>query len=49
MENDEITIPDFNATIGLALGLPIDETVLAPNGRPFKLADKGKPVTSIFA
>ena len=49
VEDNEITIPDFNATIGHALGLPLDETVLAPSGRPFKLADKGKPVTSVFA
>jgi hypothetical protein len=45
----EITIPDFNATIGHALGLPVEEVVVAPNGRPFKLADKGKPVSAIFA
>jgi len=49
VESDEITIPDFNATIGMALGLPLEEVVLAPNGRPFKLADKGKPVTAVFA
>ena len=47
--DDEITIPDFNATIGHALGLPVDEVVVAPNGRPFKLADKGKPVMAVFA
>jgi Protein of unknown function (DUF1501) len=47
--DQEITIPDFNATIGHALGLPVEEVVVAPNGRPFKLADKGKPVSAIFA
>ncbi len=49
VEDNEITIPDFNATIGHALGLPVEEIVLAPNGRPFKLADKGKPATAVFA
>lgn len=49
VKDDEITIPDFNATIGHALGLPVDEVVVAPNGRPFKLADKGKPITGVFA
>jgi hypothetical protein len=44
----ECTIPDFNATIGKALGLPVDEVVIAPNGRPFKLADKGSPLP-VFA
>jgi hypothetical protein len=46
---DEVSIPDFNATIGYALGLPLDEVVLSPTRRPFKLADKGKPVTAVFA
>ena len=49
VENDEITIPDFNATIAAAAGLPLEEVVLAPNGRPFKVADKGKPVNAVFA
>lgn len=47
--SNEITIPDFNATLGFALGLPLDETVYSPSMRPFKLADKGKPVTAVFA
>ena len=34
---------------GKSLGLPVEEVVVAPNGRPFKLADKGKPVSAIFA
>jgi hypothetical protein len=46
---NEIEIPDFNATIGHALGLPVDEVVMSPSMRPFKLADKGKPVTAVFA
>ena len=45
----EIKIPDFNATIAHALGLPIEQIVMSPNLRPFRVADKGKPVTSIFA
>ena len=49
VENDEITIPDLNATIGYALGLPLEEVAISASGRPFKLADKGKPITSIFA
>lgn len=49
IESGEITIPDFNATLGHALGLPLDQVVLAPNGRPFKLADKGKPVAELFS
>lgn len=45
----EATIPDFNATLGNALGLPVDEIVISPEKRPFKLADKGKPLTAVFA
>ena len=46
---EETSIPDFNATIGYALGLPIEEVVLSPSGRPFRVADKGKPLSGIFA
>lgn len=45
----ELKIPDFNATIGYGLGLPLEEVVLSPSLRPFKIADKGKPATAIFA
>lgn len=47
---ENITTPqDLNATIGYALGLPVDQVVISPSGRPFTVANKGKPVTSIFA
>lgn len=46
--DDLITIPDFNATIGYALGLPLEQIVTSPSKRPFKLADKGVPITKIF-
>ena len=41
-------LPDFNATIAYALGLPTDKVLHSPSGRPFQIAHKGKPVTSIF-
>jgi hypothetical protein len=47
--DDVITPPDFNATIGHALGLPLDEIVISPTRRPFKVADKGKPVVKLFS
>ncbi|NBR06126.1 MAG: DUF1501 domain-containing protein [Planctomycetes bacterium] len=49
VKDDLITIPDFNATIGYALGLPLEQVVVSPTKRPFKLADKGVPVTKIFS
>jgi hypothetical protein len=45
---DRVEVPDFNATIAYALGLPLDKVVIAPSGRPFTVADKGKPITGLF-
>lgn len=47
---ENLTSPqDFNATIGHALGLAVDQVVISPSGRPFTVADKGKPISSLFA
>ncbi|MCA8943840.1 MAG: DUF1501 domain-containing protein [Planctomycetes bacterium] len=43
------TIPDFNATIAHALGLPLEQVVTSPSKRPFTVAHKGTPVTQVFA
>ena len=43
-----VLVPDFNATIGYGLGLPLDQVVTSPQGRPFTLADKGRPLTNLF-
>ncbi len=43
-----VTVQDFNATIAHALALPYDTIVMSPSKRPFKIADKGVPVTSLF-
>lgn len=40
---------DFMATVGHAMGLPVDEVVMSPSNRPFTVGDKGVPVTDIFA
>jgi uncharacterized protein (DUF1501 family) len=45
---NKVKVPDFNATIGYAMGLPLTHVEMSPEGRPFKMADKGKPITSIF-
>jgi len=47
--DDPVSIQDFNATIAHACGLPLDHVLTSPSGRPFKVADKGTPITSIFA
>lgn len=43
-----VTVQDFNATIAHALGLPYDTVIMSPTKRPFKIADKGQPVMSLF-
>jgi hypothetical protein len=44
-----VTIPDFNATIAYALGIPIRKELFSPTGRPFTVAHKGEPVVDLFA
>lgn len=45
-----VTSPqDFNATISYALGLDTDHQLTSPSGRPFTIADKGKPVVELFS
>ncbi|MBC7980111.1 MAG: DUF1501 domain-containing protein [Armatimonadetes bacterium] len=48
VKENEVSVQDFNATIAYALGLPYDLVIMSPSKRPFKIADKGTPVTSIF-
>ena len=48
VKKDTVSVQDFNATIAYALGLPHDLVLMSPTKRPFKIADKGTPVTSIF-
>lgn len=44
-----VKVQDFNATIGYALGLPLNQVLYSPSMRPFTVADKGKPVVDLFA
>ena len=44
-----VTVPDFNATIAYALGIPLDTVLYSPSKRPFTVADKGKPILEMFA
>ena len=44
-----VTMPDLNATIAMALGMDIGHIEHSPSGRPFTVADKGRPVTALFA
>jgi len=44
-----VTMPDFNATVALALGMDLKHVEHSPSGRPFTVADKGQPVMDLFA
>lgn len=40
---------DLNATIASACGLPLDKEFQSSTGRPFHIADQGKPVTAVLS
>jgi hypothetical protein len=44
-----VTVPDFNATIATALGLPLEKKTMSPSMRPFTVADKGEPAMGLFS
>jgi uncharacterized protein (DUF1501 family) len=45
---NQVEVPDFNATIAAALGLPITKEVVSPDGRPFKVADNGSVIADLL-
>jgi hypothetical protein len=45
---NKVNVPDLNATIGYALGLPLDQVLFSASKRPFTVADKGQPLTGLF-
>jgi hypothetical protein len=48
-ETDGVSVADFNATIATACGLPTDKEFIAPNGRPFRIGNGGKPIAPVLA
>ena len=46
---DQVTVPDFNATIAHALGLPLRKEIYSPSKRPFQVADDGQPLLNLFS
>ncbi|MDP6445959.1 MAG: DUF1501 domain-containing protein [Pirellulaceae bacterium] len=47
--DDQLAVPDFNATIAYGLGLPLRKIVKSASRRPFTVAHKGEPVTSLYS
>tara|TARA_Y100001972_G_scaffold45503_1_gene56196 strand:+ start:1043 stop:2245 length:1203 start_codon:yes stop_codon:yes gene_type:complete len=46
---DPYTISDINATIAHLLGIKTEEEKISPNGRPFKVANKGSVIKDILS
>ncbi len=44
-----VTMQDSNATIAQAMGIDLQHIEQSPSGRPFTVADKGKPLIELFA
>jgi len=49
VKENPVTPADFNATVATALGLPLEKRIFAPNGRPFFVANDGKPIMQLFS
>jgi uncharacterized protein (DUF1501 family) len=45
----QVSVQDFVATIGAAMGLPIEKVTYSPSGRPFTVGDKGTAIADVFA
>ena len=48
VEDDEVTVEDFNATIAHALGISTERIEYSSSKRPFKIAADGVPVKELF-
>ena len=48
-DSDPVTVGGFHATIAWAAGLPIEQEVMTPSGRPMTVGNKGKPAMAVFA
>lgn len=49
VEENPVSVQDFNATIGAALGLSLKKTLHSPSGRPFTFADQGQAIPELLA
>jgi len=44
-----MTVPEFNATIGYAMGIDLKKKVVSPSLRPFTFANEAEPVLELFS
>lgn len=48
VEDDPVTIEDFNSTIAYAMGIDHEKEITSPDDRPFTMGNGGDPITSLF-
>jgi len=48
VEEDGVSVQDFNATIAHAAGMASDTEIHSPNGRPFTIGNGGRVIRSLF-
>ena len=48
VDEDPVGPADLNATIAKGLGLPLEQEVISPVGRPFKVAHDGQPIDQLL-
>jgi len=49
VEDQNVSVQDFNATIAAAMGLQHDEEIFSPTGRPFTISNGGTPIADLLA
>jgi hypothetical protein len=45
----QVSIQDFHATVGHAMGMNVEEVVMSPSNRPFTVGDKGVVIQGVLA
>ncbi|MCP4504968.1 MAG: DUF1501 domain-containing protein [Fuerstiella sp.] len=48
VDENGVSPADLNATIAMALGLPLKEVIKSPTGRPFTVAHDGNPIAALL-
>lgn len=47
--DDPVAVEDLNATIATAMGMDLTQEIIAPNGRPFRVASDGAPINKLLS
>ena len=47
VDDEHASVEDFNATIATAIGVPHDEEIYSPTGRPFTFSNGGEPIKKL--